>query len=49
MRVLCWIGMHKWVNIMRKLTYWDERHDVYTRTDQCSRCKKRREWMDNGE
>lgn len=48
-RILCWLGLHKWENIKRKLSYWDERHDVHDMTDQCKRCHILRTWYDTGE
>ncbi len=49
MRIFCWIGLHKWREIYRRLAWWDERHDVYTVRLQCERCKKVWQFYDTGE
>ena len=47
--MFCWIGLHKWRTILRKLVYWDQRNDVYQITVQCDRCKKQMQYYDTRE
>lgn len=49
MRILCWVGFHKWREIYRRLTWWDQRRSVDTVRWQCERCKKVWQFYDTGE
>lgn len=46
MRLLCFIGLHKWKLWKRKLTYYDQRNDVYRVFEYCERCRKERQYYD---
>lgn len=48
-RLLCFIGIHAWREIYRRLSWWDQRRDVYQVRDQCARCKLVRTFYDTGE
>ena len=47
-RILCLLGIHKWRPWKRRLVYWDQRSDVYQVFQYCERCRRERQFYDDG-
>lgn len=48
-RLLCLVGLHSWAIHKTELAYLDGQHEVYRVFSYCRRCRKTREWYDDGE
>lgn len=48
-RILCLIGLHDWREVYRRLSWWDQRTEVYQVRLHCKRCKKVWAYYDTGE